>query len=229
MERVVVSWSGGKDAAYALFELASSAVVVDELLTTVSETTGRSSMHGIHRSVYEAQAEAIGLPITLLELPDSPSNEAYEAAMNEQMEAYHARGFDRVVFGDLALEDVRRYREDRLEDCPLDGCWPIWGTDTREHMERLLAAGFEAIVVAVDDGHFSRSDLGTLVDESFLASLPAEVDPAGEHGAFHTFVVDGPIFDARVPVELGERVTRDVGEGTTMHYGELELTAAHRR
>lgn len=223
MERAVVSWSGGKDAAFALYELRDGPIVVEELLTTVSETTDRSSMHGVRRELYEAQAAALGLPITVIELPDSPSNAEYEETMNDQMHAYHERGFDRVVFGDLALEDVRRYREDRLEDCPIDGCWPIWGTDTREHMDRFLDAGFEAIVVAVNDEHFSRADPGITVDRSFLEALPEDVDPAGEHGAFHTFVADGPGFDERVPVELGERVTREVGEGTTMHYVDLEL------
>lgn len=224
MQRTVLSWSGGKDAALALSALASSTTVsVDELLTTVSAETDRSSMHGVRRSLYVAQADALGIPISFVELPESPSNEEYESIMDERMRRYHERGFDRVAFGDLALEDVRAYREDRLASCPVDGLWPLWGMDTRAVVDRVLDAGYRAIVVVVDAERLPKSAAGAVFDRAFLEDLPDGVDPAGESGEFHTFVVDGPGFDARVPVERGERVTREVGEGTPMHYCDLSL------
>ena len=223
MDRAVCSWSGGKDAAMALYETLGTDIVIEELLTTVSESTGRSSMHGVRASIYRAQADAIGLPITIIELPDSPSNDVYESIMNERMAAYHERGFDRVVFGDLHLEDVREYRESRLADVPIDGYWPIWGQPSATFIEDVLDAGFEAIVVAVTDEQFDRSVVGTRLDREFLRLLPDAVDPAGENGSFHTLVVDGPIFDRPLSVERGDRVTKEVGEDTVVHYSDIRL------
>lgn len=221
MERAVLSWSGGKDAAYALYELEDASIRVEELLTTVSESTGRSTMHGVRRALYEEQASALGLPINVVALPESPDAEAYEAIMNEQMERYADAGIDRVVFGDISLEDVREYREERLRKTPIDGEWPLWGVDTDRFVRSFLEAGFEATVVAVNAEYFDREDAGRAVDETFLDGLPATVDPAGERGEFHTFVHDGPIFDTPVRVATGERVSRTVGEDTTMHFCDL--------
>ena len=221
MERAVLSWSGGKDAAYALFALDGTAIHVEELLTTVSESTDRSTMHGVRRALYEEQGSALGLPITIVALPDDPSNEEYEAIMNDRMARYADSGIDRVVFGDLFLEDVRSYRQERLRNTPLDGSWPLWGTDTNQFIRAFLDAGFEAIVVAADADHFDQEVTGRTIDESFLADLPSAVDPAGEYGEFHTFVCDGPPFETPVRVTTGDRVTRSVGRDTTMHYCDL--------
>lgn len=221
MERAVLSWSGGKDAASALFELDGESIRVEKLLTTISESTGRSSMHGVRRELYEAQATALGLPLDVVPLPDSPDDETHAKLMNEQMARCADDGFDRVVFGDVFLEDVRAYREERLERTPIDGAWPLWGVDTTELVRSFLEAGFEAIVVAANDEHFDREDTGQQLDEAFLDDLPSDVDAGGEHGAFHTFVVDGPIFEMPVRVRRGERVSRSVGNDTTMHYCDL--------
>lgn len=221
MTRAVLSWSGGKDAAMALYALNDDEVEITELLTTISETTGRSSMHGVRESLYRAQASALGLPLRIVELPDSPSNEVYESIMADVMSSYDERGFDTVVFGDLYLEDVRTYREDRLDRGPLEGHWPLWGWDTKMFMKDLLTAGFRAIVVAANDAHFDRTVLGREINREFLRSLPEDVDPAGENGEFHTLVVDGPVFNRPLSVEPGNPVTREVGEGTTMHYCDI--------
>jgi uncharacterized protein (TIGR00290 family) len=230
--RTVLSWSGGKDAAYALWKMeqpgnpvadegdASDAEVV-ELLTNVSSATDRTSMHGVRRDLYERQADAIGLPIRFAELPEDASNEEYERRMAEVMADYAARGIERVAFADLFLEDVRAYREERLRSSPIEGYWPVWGRDT-EAVAREFAEHFAATVVAVDDDALDASLAGRRFDADFLADLPESVDPCGENGEFHTFVYDGPIFDRPVPVETGERVTKEVGHGdATVHYCDL--------
>ena len=219
----VLSWSGGKDAAYALWQMRNSETDADpvELLTTVSAETDRSSMHGVRRDLYERQADAVGLPIRFVELPEDASNDEYERRMAEVTADYERRGIDRIAFADLYLEDVRAYREDRLEDSPVEGHWPIWGRDT-EAVASEIANEFEATAVAVDGGALDESFAGRRFDADFLADLPDGTDPCGENGEFHTFVHDGPTFDAPVPVETGELVTREVGDGAaTVHYCDL--------
>lgn len=223
MQRSVLSWSGGKDATGAL-HFAEDELEIAELLTTVSERTGRSTMHGVRRHLLEAQAAAIDRPITIVELPAAPDNDTYARRMNAVMNDYVDRGFEAVVFGDLALEDVRAFRESRLADVPIDGLWPIWGWETEDFMHAVLDLGIEAIVVAAEAEHFDREFVGRTFDRETLASLPDGVDPAGENGEFHTFVVDGPMFDERLAVTRGDRVTRTVGEETRMHYCDLQLS-----
>ena len=225
MGPIVLSWSGGKDASYALSELRTEGIEVVELLTTVSEEYDRSSMHGVRRSLHDRQAEAVGLPINYVSLPTDPSNEAYEEIMAREMARYHERGIERVAFADLFLEDVRAYREDRLDDAAIDGYWPLWGRDTDDLIWEFLDAGFRATVVAVSGESLDESFAGRELDERFLDDLPEGVDPCGENGEFHTFVWDGPIFDHPVPVEPAEVVTRPVGEAE-IHYCDLRFAGA---
>ncbi|MCU4926104.1 adenine nucleotide alpha hydrolase [Halobacteria archaeon AArc-dxtr1] len=222
MAPIVLSWSGGKDAAYTLYTLREQGKSVTELLTTINEEYDRSSIHGVHRALYERQAAAIGLPINCVSLPPEPSNEEYEARFEAEMHDYAERGIERVAFGDLFLEDVRDYRETQLAACPVDGTWPVWGRDTTALIEDWLALGFRATVVAVDDAALDASFAGRELDDAFIDDLPDGVDPCGEHGEFHTFVWDGPIFEEAVDVETGETVTRSVGEAE-IHYSDLRL------
>lgn len=223
MERVVLAWSGGKDAAAALSRLRTEGVAVHALLTTVNTATDRSSMHGVRRSLYERQAAALGLPLHVVELPPEPSNGAYDAAMGEALERY-VDTVDGVAFGDLFLEDVRAYREARLSDTGLDGYWPIWGEDTVALARSSLADGRCATVVAVDGRALDRSVVGRRYDQSFLEDLPDGVDPCGEHGEFHTFVHGGPGFAAPMAVTVGRTVTRSV-DGAEFHYADLRPAA----
>lgn len=221
MTRTVLSWSSGKDAAFALRELQRDPEVeVAELLTTVSAVTDRVSMHGVRRSLVERQAAAIGLPLRVVELPAEPSNDEYEERMTGVMADYEARGFDRVAFADLFLEDVRAYREENLSGTEIDGSWPLWGRDTDELAREFEDAGFRATVVAVDGERLDGSFVGREFDAGFIADLPDGVDPCGEHGEFHTFVRDGPTFAETVDVEAGEVVTKPVGDGA-YHYVDL--------
>lgn len=219
--RTVVSWSGGKDSALALAEcLDAPDVDVVELLTTVGEETGRSSMHGVRRDRYVRQAAAIGRPIRFVEIPDDASNAAYEERMATVAAEHAARGVDTVTFADLYLEDIRAYREERLAGTGIRGNWPLWKRDTETMARAFIDAGFRATVVCVDGDRLGRDCLGRAFDASFLDALPDTVDPCGENGEFHTFVHDGPIFDAPVPVELGDTVTREPGDGV-YHYVDL--------
>ncbi len=213
--RTVLSWSGGKDAAYALYELEE----VAELLTSIGEN-GRSSIHGVRRELYDAQADALGLPIRYVELPMDCSNEEYESRMAGVMAEYESRGIERVAFADLFLEDIRKYRKEQLAGTEIDGCWPVWNPDTDEQIRVYLDAGFEATVVTVDGTKLDPSFAGRDLDESFLDDLPDDVDPCGENGEFHTFVRNGPTFDSPVSVEIGEIVTKEIGDGE-FHYCDL--------
>lgn len=218
---VVLSWSGGKDAAFALRTLraAPDAEVVG-LLTTASAETGRTTMHGVRRELIHAQADALGLPLRVVDLPDPCPNEDYERILGEAFAEYADAGADAVAFADLHLESVREYREAHLAESPLDGLWPIWGRDTEAFFESVLDAGVRALVCCVDAEALGASALGRELDRSFREALPESVDPCGEQGAFHTFVVDGPGFDRPVGVERGETVTKDL-EGHPYHYLDL--------
>lgn len=225
MDPAVLSWSGGKDATYALHSIREAGdpeVRIEGLLTTYSAETGRTTMHGVRPELLERQADSLALPIDLVELPPDPTNEEYEAVMAEAMADCAARGVERVVFADLYLEGIREYREENLQDTPLSGHWPIWGRDTETVAAEFLEAGFQAIVVCVDDERLGETFVGREFDRDFLADLPEEVDPCGENGEFHTFVYDGPVFDSPLPVGTGERVTRELGDGT-FHYCDLTV------
>jgi uncharacterized protein (TIGR00290 family) len=217
---IAVSWSGGKDCAVALHDLLGDADrEVAALVTTVREDLGRSSMHGVRREHHAAQADALGLPLRVIELPADASNDEYEARMAEAHDAMRADGIEQVAFADLFLQDVREYRENQIADSALDGLWPVWGRDTDE-LAREFAADYDAVVVCVNDDALGESFVGREFDRGFLADLPGGVDPCGEHGEFHTFVRDAPAFDSRVAVEPTETVTRELGDGT-FHYCEL--------
>jgi len=215
----VLSWSGGKDAAFALWELRRVGDDPVELLTTLG-ANDRSSMHGVRRDLYAAQAEALGVPIRFVELPEEPSNDEYEERMAAVVADYESRGVDRMAFADLFLDDVRAYREERLADADVDAVFPLWGRDTDEQARAFIDAGFRATVVAVDGDALDPSFAGRAFDADFLAALPEDVDPCGEHGAFHTFVHDGPVFEHPVPVATGDVVAREVGD-TVVHYCDL--------
>ena len=219
--RTCLNWSGGKDAALALTVLLEEGRYdVVRLLTTVSAAYDRSTTHGVRRALYDEQAAAIGLPLQVVELPEGVTDEVYAARMRTAHRELAQDGIDTVAFGDVFLEDVREYREQRLADVPVEGLWPIWGRDTTELVEELFDRGFEATVVCVDDNALDSSFAGRPFDRAFIDDLPPGIDPAGEHGEFHTFVTDGPTFDRPVAVTRGERVTRS-SPGGTFHYCDL--------
>lgn len=219
MDRTVVAWSGGKDAAFCLRRLLRSGADVYGLWTTVGESTDRSTIHGVRSELYRRQAAAIGLPIRLATVPADADNETYRSFAQRELERYGAAGIDQLAYGDLHLEGVRSFREETLSSTPLSGHWPLWGMDTESLTESVIDAGFEAVVVAIDADTLDTDLLGMSLSE-LVESRPGDIDPAGENGEYHTFVTDGPIFDEPLEVEHGRVVERDLGE-TTMAYLDL--------
>jgi uncharacterized protein (TIGR00290 family) len=208
--RAVVAWSSGKDCAYALHTVRSEGKFdVVGLLTTVTGTFDRVSMHGVRSSVLDAQAEALRLPVETVVLPYPCPNSVYEAKMGEAMARLAARGVTHVVFGDLFLEDVRAYRESKMEGTGMTPLFPLWGRETRRLAEEMIAGGLEATLVCVDPRHLPASFAGRAFDRALLDDLPTGVDPCGERGEFHTCVTAGPMFDRRLGVRPGPVVERD--------------------
>lgn len=211
-ERVVLSWSGGKDSALALAALrADPRFEVVALLTTVTAGYDRISIHGVRRSLLERQIEALGLPLHEIELQPSSSNEQYEAALAHALQGVRQQYPDvrRIAFGDLFLEDVRQYREAQLPRIGFECVFPIWGRSTTELAEEFIDAGFEARLVCVDTTQLDGRFAGRAFDRGLLAELPPGVDRCGERGEFHTFVAAGPVFRHRIDYSVGERVLRD--------------------
>ena len=209
MLRAVLGWSGGKDCAWALHVLRESGVEVAALLSTLDRATGRVSMHAVRGELIEAQAAALGLPLWTVPLPWPCPNLEYEAAMAAVCRKALNAGIAHVAFGDLHLEDVRAYREQRLAGTGMRALFPLWQTATAPLAREMVAAGLDARVITLDTAVMPRDLLGCPYDAQFLERLPAGVDPCGENGEFHTFVCGGPMFRAPVPVKPG--ATRDEG------------------
>ncbi|MEP6767410.1 MAG: ATP-binding protein [Acidobacteriota bacterium] len=207
--RALISWSSGKDSAWGLHEVRrrGTAEVVG-LLTTVTNEYGRVSMHGVREEVLAAQASSAGLPSTPVRIPAGCTNADYERAFLAAVGAARDRGVEQIVFGDLFLEDVRAYRERLLAGSGVVPVFPLWGRDTGALAREMLDGGLRATVVCVDPGRLSPETAGRDWDLSLLADLPADVDPCGENGEFHTCATDGPMFRAPLPLRRGETVTR---------------------
>jgi uncharacterized protein (TIGR00290 family) len=206
----LLAWSSGKDSAWSLHELRATAEVeVVGLLTTINATFDRVAMHAVRTELLRAQAEAADLPLWPVPIPWPCSNADYEAAMTAAMARARADRITHIAFGDLFLEDVRRYREERLAPTGIRPLFPIWGTPTDALARRMVAAGLRARLTCVDPKSLDASFAGREFDAALLAELPPTVDPCGERGEFHTFAYDGPMFSHPVPIRAGEVVTRD--------------------
>ena len=207
--RTALSWSGGKDSALALAALRAEGREPCALVTTLTEGYDRISMHGVRRELLVLQAEAAGLPLVEIWIPPACVNDVYEARMAQAFAEAPLRHVAGVAFGDLFLEDIRAYREQRLAAAGRRAEFPVWGRDTAELGREFIDAGFEAILVCVDPRQLDPSFAGRRYDRALLDELPPGVDPCGENGEFHTFVHAGPIFPAPIPVEVGEVVERE--------------------
>jgi uncharacterized protein (TIGR00290 family) len=220
-------WSGGKDSAYALqVARALGGIEIVGLLTTLSAEFDRISMHGVRRELLEQQAEVIGLPVEKVFLPTPPpdaqcrtsavakgftvfaSNDSYEAAMLAAFERAKNSGVQAIVFGDIYLEDLRRYREVLLAQAGLQGVFPLWGRASSELVSHIIDGGIRSTVVCVDSSRLDRSFCGRELDHSFVAALPRDADPCGERGEYHTFVHDAPVFRRPIAFSKGECVWR---------------------
>jgi uncharacterized protein (TIGR00290 family) len=208
--KALLAWSSGKDSAWSLHVLRSQGdVEVAGLLTTVNEAFDRVAMHAVRRELLEAQARAAGLPLHAVSIPYPCPNEVYEAAMAGALASARAAGIEAVAFGDLFLEDVRRYREERMAGTGLRPLFPLWGRPTRALAEEMIDGGLRARLTCVDPRALDASFAGRAFDRELLSALPPHVDPCGERGEFHSFAWAGPMFTRPVPVKLGEVVHRD--------------------
>ena len=208
--KALLSWSSGKDSAWSLLVLRKRrAVEIVGLLTTVNEVYSRVAMHAVRVELLEAQAEAVGLPLWKIPIPSPCSNREYEAAMLASIERAKSEGVNTFAFGDLFLEDIRRYREESLGGTGVSPIFPIWALPTKELAQEMIASGLRARVTCVDPKQLPGSFAGREFDMHFLADLPSTVDPCGERGEFHTFAYDGPMFQHPVPVQSGEIIERD--------------------
>ncbi len=209
--RTLVSWSSGKDSAWMLHVLKRERPgTVQGLLTTTNEAFDRVAMHAVRRSLLESQAAAAGLPLHVVPLPWPCSNEQYEARMGAAVREFVAAGFTHVAFGDLFLEDVRRYREERLAGTGLTPLFPLWKTkSTADLAQEMIDGGLEARLTCVDPRVLDRAFAGRRFDAALVRDLPVEVDPCGERGEFHSFAYAGPMFSEAIAVTPGEVVDRD--------------------
>ena len=208
--KVVLCWSSGKDSAYALEVLRREGrYEVAGLLTTMTEGYDRVSMHGVRRELVLAQAAEAGLPLRIVWIPQQADNAIYEARMGEALAEAKAAGVGGVAFGDLFLEDLKQYREEKLAAAGLAAVFPIWKLDTRELSRQMVAEGFRAVITCVDTQKLDGRFAGREYDLGLLAELPAGVDPCGENGEFHSFCYAGPVFARPVAIRRGEVVLRD--------------------
>jgi len=211
-DKVILSWSGGKDSAMALHALLkNSRYEVVSLLTTVSKQYQRISHHGVRVELLEQQAAALGIPLHMLYLhQENCSLEDYEAVMKKAMLEYKDNDVLTVAFGDVFLQDLREYRRRNLAKVGMKGIFPIWRRDTTEIVQTFIALGFKAYLTCVDSEKLGREFAGRPIDADLICDLPDEVDPCGENGEFHSYVYDGPIFQRPVGLSVGEVVLRDV-------------------
>ena len=208
--KAYVSWSSGKDSAYALWQARASGLAeIVGVLTTLSEAYGRVAMHGVRASLLERQIEALGLPALRVMLPTPCPNEVYEERFARACEELKAQGVRHLVFGDLFLEDIRAYRERQLAALGMEAIFPLWRRETAGLAREMIASGLTAHLVCVDPRRLSAAFAGRRFDHRLLEELPADVDPCGENGEFHTVVSAGPMFDAPIQVRVGEVVERD--------------------
>lgn len=210
MKKAILNWSGGKDATLSLYKIQQAKKYqIHCLFTTISAELRRITMHGVHESLLEQQAAALGLPLQVLPLPESTNMELYNQLMQEQMATFVEAGVKASIFGDLHLADLKAYREQQLATVGLEGIFPIWQQPVHESIAEFIDLGFKAIVVCVNAKHLSKNFVGRIIDANFVKDLPAGVDVCGEFGEFHSFVFDGPNFQQPVLFNLGEVVYKE--------------------
>ncbi|MET3683190.1 uncharacterized protein (TIGR00290 family) [Alkalibacillus flavidus] len=220
MKRVAISHSGGKDSMLALhYMLKRDDVIVDRLMTTVDENDHRASVHETDEALLDLQAEALGLPLQKIYLPTSPSNEEYHARMREGLTQAEQDGITHIVFGDINLSDVRTFRENQLEGLTLEAIFPLWQQSTAHLIDDFLTLGYDTWITTIDPNRVPKPFLGRSLNRQTLQALPDTVDPCGENGEFHTFVVSGPLLKRALPVQLSDFMS----EGPFYHYRDVYI------
>ena len=210
MNKAIFNWSGGKDSSLALHHLMRTKEYdIRYLVTSVNEKFQRISMHGVRLELLKEQAESIGIPLHMIMMPEMPTMEIYDGLMAGTLKRFKGEGIDHAVFGDIFLEDLKKYREERLARAGMRGVFPIWKKDSLDLVQEFIDQGFKAVLVCVDEKVLDRSFAGRPIDAQLLKDFPKNVDPCGENGEYHSFVYDGPIFRRPVRFDFGEVVHRD--------------------
>jgi uncharacterized protein (TIGR00290 family) len=208
-KKALFNWSSGKDSALALYKtLQNSEFEISCLLTSVNQQFQRISMHGVRVELLEQQAQSIGLPLEIMQIPEMPTMEVYEKVMQETLAKLKNQGVTHSIFGDIFLEDLRKYREGKLAEIGFEGVFPLWKNPTPDLIQEFMDLGFKTIVVCVNERFLDKSFVGRIIDQNFINDLPENVDVCGENGEFHTFTFDGPIFSKPIDFEIGEIVYR---------------------
>lgn len=222
-KKAVFNWSGGKDSAHALWKvLQTNEYEIVALLTTVNRTTSLSTMHNIPVELLQAQSERIGIPLKIVGLKPKGTMEDYTETMKQVVEEFHAQGVTHFIYGDIFLQDIRQYREEQLLPYGMKVVEPLWGKTSSEVIEDFLVTGLKTLVVTTMDEGLGEKAIGCLIDKSFIENLPADCDPNGENGEYHTFCYDGPIYSSPVPYTLGTAYKKsfDIGldDGSTQTF-----------
>ncbi len=206
----MISWSTGKDSAWAYYKISQqSDYNVLGLFCTVNKKYSRTAMHAVRIELLEMQAKSIGLPLDIIEIPYPCSNDDYERIMGEFIEKVKQRNIECFVFGDLFLEDIRAYREDKLKNTGITPVFPLWNIPTDELAEEMIEHGLKAVITCIDPKQIDKKYAGKTFNSAFLESLPEQVDPCGENGEFHSYVFEGPMFKKNININVGESVERD--------------------
>lgn len=204
IQKAVFNWSSGKDSAFALYKaLQNDNLDISCLLTTLNKKYERVSMHGVDIELLKLQAESIGIPLKIIELSEAPTMEEYENAMQQTMDELQENGIEISIFGDIFLEDLKKYRENKLAKSNMYGYFPLWNIPTKQLIREFIDLGFQAIVCCVNEQFLDKSFSGRIIDNDFLKDLPENVDPCGENGEYHSFVFDGPIFKCPIKIKTG--------------------------
>lgn len=207
--KAIFNWSSGKDSAFALYKiLNSNQFEIVSLITSINERYRRVSMHGLSEELLEKQAESIGISLQKIMLPESPSIDEYNSIMNLTLKELKQKGITHSIFGDIFLEDLRKYREEKLNEVGLKAVFPLWKENTKDLIQEFLSLGFKTIVICVNENFLDKSFVGRIIDQQFIDDLPENVDPCGENGEFHTFTFDGPIFQFPIKFKIGEIIRK---------------------
>lgn len=224
IQQCIFNWSGGKDSTLALhYALQDPLLNISYLFTSINDSLDRISMHGVRTTLLKDQAESIGIPLYQLRLPEMPGMEEYDRAMHDHLSRLKAQGITHALYGDIFLEDLKLYRENKLSEIGLTALFPLWERDTAELLKEFIRLGYKTIVVCAREE--LKDFCGRVIDESFINDLPEGIDPCGENGEFHTFVFEGPIFKSPIKFELGEMVfkTFQTAEINTVGYWYIDL------
>ncbi|RLQ96071.1 Dph6-related ATP pyrophosphatase [Falsibacillus albus] len=220
-ERIVISWSGGKDSAFALYKiLKEGEYIVDSLLTTITEGYNRISIHGVREDLLEEQAESLGIPLRKMYIPQNSSDADYQKIMIEKLREIKREGINTIMFGDIFLEDVRLYREKLIHQTDMNAVFPLWGYQSEYLINDFISLGFKTVTTCIDTEVLTDQFLGQTIDEDFLREMPKNIDHCGENGEFHTFTYAGPIFHERIQIKTGEKVDRG-----RFHFCELHTVS----